>query len=319
MPGQNAVRLGAATNDTAGTDPSEIEKPAPELLRNRTIAHPGFPAAVRMLGQNMLSLSAADRAIDGIFKDAGRYVVAACAATMPSGVTVAGLKVLCARFGLLSPGRAAAMLLYLRYLGYVSLWRDRSASGPAIYRTSPSFLIAWRAHYSAVLNAAALIEPEAAHVVVRLNDPAFFQCFCQLHLDELALNIRDWDPNMAYARVFMNRYAGSQIAWALLIQHRDGPFPFAGPLALSKADLARRFGVSLMHVKRLFAAALREGLMERDNNKQLFLTELAQGQIRLLYAAQFVALLTTCERTMAAMIDSSIKGLDGGDANLPAV
>lgn len=297
----------------AGAAPLEAGTLAPERLRARMIAHPGFPAAVRALGQGMLSLSAADRAIDGIFKDAGRYVVAACAATMPQGVTLAGLKALCAKFGLLSPGRAAAMLLYLRYLGYVSPWRDRSASGRAIYQTSPAFLAAWRAHYRAVLDAAALIDPGAGRVAARLDDPAFFQRFCQLHLEALVEGIGQVDANMAYVRVFMNRYAGSQVVWVLLVQHGDGPFPFAGPLVLSKADLARRFGVSLMHVKRMFAAASREGLIERDGGNQVFLTALAQDQIRFLYAAQFVALLTACERTAAVMAGSTAESVDGGD------
>ena len=317
MLGKNDGCLDDAADHLAGTASREAGTPTPERLRARMIAHPGFPAAVRALGQGMLSLSAADRAIDGIFKDAGRYVVAACAATMPFGVTLAGLKALCAKFGLLSPGRAAAMLLYLRYLGYVSPWRDRSAGGRAIYRTSPTFLAAWRTHYRAVLDAAALIDPGAGRAAARLDDPAFFQRFCQLHLDALVEGIGQADPNMAYVRVFMNRYAGSQIAWALLVQHGDGPFPFAGPLAISKADLARRFGVSLMHVKRMFTAAAREGLIEQGGG-QVFLTALAQDQVRCLYAAQFVALLTTCERTMAATVGLTAEGVDGGDVSWSA-
>ena len=39
----------------------------------RVAAHPGFPAASRALAEGMLQLSADDRALDAIFKDAGRY------------------------------------------------------------------------------------------------------------------------------------------------------------------------------------------------------------------------------------------------------
>jgi len=124
---------------------------------------------------------------------------------MPQGVTLAGLKALCAKFGLLSPGRAAAMLLYLRYLGYVSPWRDRSASGRAIYQTSPAFLAAWRAHYRAVLDAAALIDPGAGRVAARLDDPAFFQRFCQLHLEALVEGVKGSGTNADTKVKFLRR------------------------------------------------------------------------------------------------------------------
>jgi hypothetical protein len=110
---------------------------------------------------------------------------------------------------------------------------------------------------------------------------------------------------MAFARVFLNRHAGTQIGWTLLVQRGDGAFPYSGPLEVCKAALARRFGVSLMHVKRLFAQAKREGLIRQDDEHQLFLTELARDQIRFLYAGQLVQLLMASARTLAAMAPPS--------------
>jgi hypothetical protein len=276
-------------------------EPIPDQFYQRMIGHPAFPDAVRAMAEQLLALSASDRAIDGIFKDAGRYIAAASAAAMASGVTLAGIKRLCAKFGLLSPGRARAMLLYLRYLGYVSLRRERPAGRPARYRISPAFRAAWQAHLTIVLNAAGLIEPAAAQAAERLDEPAFFECFCRLQLDGLAEGIRHWDPDMPFVRVFINRHAGTQIVWALLVQHGDGGFPYAGPLAVSKSALARRFGVSLMHVKRLFADAISEGLIEQDEGHRPFLTDSAGEQIRFLYAAQLIRLLMTAARTIEAL------------------
>jgi hypothetical protein len=110
-----------------------------------------------------------------------------------------------------------------------------------------------------------------------------------------------WDPDIAFARVFLNRHAGTQIGWTLLVQQGDGAFPYAGPLEVCKAALARRFGVSLMHVKRLFAQARREGLIRQDDGHQLFLTEIARDQIRFLYGGQLVQLLKASARTLALM------------------
>ena len=76
----------------------------------KVAGHPGFAQAVRTLGGNMLSIAASDRALDGVFKDAGRYVVAMFAVYLDvtGGVTLPALKEICARSGYLSPGRARA-------------------------------------------------------------------------------------------------------------------------------------------------------------------------------------------------------------------
>lgn len=288
----------------------DLGEPVPNHLYDRMIQHAAFPAAVRALADGMLVLSARDKKIDGIFKDAGRYVAAMCAASMPNGVTLAGLKTLCARFGLLSPGRARALLLYLRYLTYVSLWSERSREGPARYQISPGFADAWRTHLVVALKAASLIEPACAVVADRLDDPEFFGRFCRIQLEGMAAGALHWDSNMAFIRVFLNRHAGTQIAWTLLVQEGDGPFPFAGPLHGSKLALARRFNVSLMHVKRVFAAAEREGILTEDDQHQLFLTEAGAEQIRFLYAAQLIRLIMTAKQVFDHQGDPNIEGLD---------
>jgi hypothetical protein len=85
--------------------------------------NPRFADAVRALASNMMAAGAGDKKLDGIFKDAGRYVAAMLAIHLHTsgGLTLPRLKELCKAFGFLSPGRARAMLIYLQYLGYVEL------------------------------------------------------------------------------------------------------------------------------------------------------------------------------------------------------
>lgn len=277
-------------------------EPIPDALFDRMARHPAFPAAVRALCGGMLTLAESDARIDGVFKDAGRYVAAACAASMPEGVTLVDLKALCAKFGLLSAGRARALLLYLRYLGYVSLWRERSRDGPARYAISPSFAAAWRAHLRVAIEAATLVEPACAIVAARLDEPAFYGRFCRLQIDGLAAGAAHWDGDMPFVRVFLHRHAGTQIAWTLLVQQGDDGFPFAGPLRGAKLTLARRFNVSLMHVKRLFAEAEREGILIENDEHQLFWTEAGMEQLRFLYTSQIIRLLMTSKRTSDASL-----------------
>jgi hypothetical protein len=286
------------TSAANGLSSWDLGEPIPGHLCDRMIRHAAFPAAVRALAEGMLTLAESDSKIDGIFKDAGRYVAAMCAASMPSGVTLAELRTLCAKFGLLSPGRARAMLFYLRYLAYVSLWSERAREGPARYLISPTFTEAWRAHLQVAVKAASLVEPACCAVVDRLDEPAFYGSFCMVQLEGLAQGAANWDGDMPFVRVFMNRHAGTQIAWTLLVQKGDGGFPFAGPLKVSKLALAGRFNVSLMHVKRLFAEAKREGILIGNDERQFFWTDAGMEQIKFLYAAQIIRLLVTCKHTL---------------------
>src|SRR3569832_1069561 len=82
---------------------------------------PHLEDAMRRLSRNMLALAAGDRAIDGIVKDAGRFFAAGMAMTLHAtgGLTLPRLKQFCIDSGLISPGRARALLLYLRFLRYV--------------------------------------------------------------------------------------------------------------------------------------------------------------------------------------------------------
>src|SRR3954470_18320165 len=145
-----------AQQSTGGLASWDAGEPVTDALYARMEAHEAFPRAVRALAGNMLELGDSDPALAGIFKDAGRYVTAMCAASMPEGVTLTGLKALCAQFGLLSPGRARAVLFYMRYLGYVSLWSARKGRGPAQYRLTEPFTLAWRAQFRTALRAVSL-------------------------------------------------------------------------------------------------------------------------------------------------------------------
>src|SRR4051812_46615382 len=82
------------------------------------MAHPALGRAVKVLARNMLNVAARDRVLDSLFKDAGRYVAAMWALYLhdTGGLTLARLKEVCARSGLLSPGRARALLLFLEHL-----------------------------------------------------------------------------------------------------------------------------------------------------------------------------------------------------------
>jgi hypothetical protein len=269
--------------------------PDPEIGRR-----PGFDAAMRTMAVGMLTLGEREPALGGIFKDAGRYVAAMCAAGLQDqGVTLPRLKELCAPFALLSTGRARALLIYLRYLGYVSPWSERRAGGAALYALSPGFIAAWRRQQQVALTAAAVLDPAAVPAVAALEAPVFMARFSRVQMEGLAIG----EPNQATAPlfiVFLNRHAGIQILWTLIAQG-EGECPSAGPLAVGVGELSARFGVSRMHVRRLLRDAEVHGLLTRLDGGGLAFTPMARAEIRMLYAFQLERLLTAYALTSAAL------------------
>jgi hypothetical protein len=264
--------------------------------------HPGFPAAIRAIAGGMLDLCAADRALAGILKDAGRYVAAMCAASMQDeGVTLPRLKALCESFGLLSAGRARALLIYLRYLGYVGPWADRTGNGPARYIPSTAFLVGWRLHLKVALEAVSAIDGFAQEVARRLDDPAFFALFCRLQMEGLRSAVAIYSSDTPLFRIFFHRQAGPHFAYSLMIQG-DAECPPRGPLRISIADTAKRLDVSTVHIRRLLRDAEQEGLLARDVGGRYALTDsAAQGFIDN-YAIQFARLLSTAASTVQAIM-----------------
>jgi hypothetical protein len=280
-----------------------LEAPESSALVATIRHHPGFPVAIRAIAGGMLDLCAADRALAGILKDAGRYVAAMCAASMQDeGVTLPRLKVLCESFGLLSAGRARALLIYLRYLGYVGLWGERAGNGPARYIPSAAFLDGWRIHLKVALEAVAAIDAFALDVARRLDDPVFFALFCRQQMEGLRAAVAIYSSDNALFRIFFHRHAGPHVAYSIMVQGH-GECPPRGPLHISIAEIARRLDVSTVHLRRLVRDAEQEGLLIRNANSRYALTDSAVEGFAENYAIQFARLLGAAAAT-AKMADA---------------
>ncbi len=279
----------------------EISDEAYAMLR----AEPLYPQAVRRFASNMLAAGDADLALDGILKDAGRNVAALCAVYLhvSGGLTLPRLKTLCAGFGLASPGRARALLLYLRYLGYVGPAQTVAKGGPAVYPVAYKLVVTWREHQRAVLDAAAVLEPEIAVLIDRFETPGVFETYAALLAQGFLATVPHFDVNMPYFRIFMHRHAGIQIVHFLLAHATDEAFPPKAPIAFSISELAQRFGVSRSHVRRLFDAAEREGLIQRCNDGAVLWTPAGRVSLDNVFESQMTRFLATAARTMASHPD----------------
>lgn len=264
----------------------------------RVQAHPRFAEAVQALAGAMLAQMDSDRALAGIFKDAGRYVAAMVAASLQrDGVTLARLKQLCAGFGLLSPGRAHAMLAYLAWLGLIEPWPSGSSAAGRMHRVSERFVAAWARHLAGALSAVALIDTRAALMADYLADPVWLDRFTGQQMQGLQESRPEMDAAADIAAVFVERDAGSPLLWWLIAE--TGWTAGGGrPVAISAARLATRFGVSRMHLSRLLAAARARDLVE-DGEAGSCLSPRADAQVAHFFGLQLARLLVSVERTLA--------------------
>jgi hypothetical protein len=275
----------------------------PEDSYPAVMAHSRFPEAGRALATNMLAAAGADRALDGIFKDAGRYVAAMTAVWLhlSGGLTLPRLKEAGAATGFLSAGRARDLLLFLQHLDFIAQVKPPLGGAPALYEPTPTLMAAWRGHLTAALEAACLVEPAGRLVLARLGEAEVLAAFARAHAETLAeAASRSINQGSAYQRVFMHRHAGNQIVWTLLTSGDGEPFPPEGPLQVSASAAARRFAVSRIHIKRMLDDAVREGLLGPGPAGAVVLQAGAREEIRWLYAAQLVHLLVAAARALEA-------------------
>jgi hypothetical protein len=281
----------------------DIGEDGPEKIYIRVISHPLFPEAARMLSANMLANASNNQAFDGVHKDAGRFLAGCWAVYLHStgGLTLPRLKAICIQSGMMSAGRARAMLQYLRFLHYIEPLPPEIRGARARYAPTASLLDAWRAVLRDGLEAAGIIEPAVALVVARLHEPDVLETYMtQLGGGFLqAVMIQEDRP---FIRVFVNPHAGMQLVDCLLLAGDQGDvFPPSRPVAISVSATARRLRVSRAHIRRLLEAAEKEGLLRRGADRTVTFDESLRAEIRNALALRLVGFLVCAAKSYAIL------------------
>lgn len=260
---------------------------------------PAYPLAVRRLIRSMLEAAAEDPALDGIFKDAGRKVAALAAAHlhMSGGISLPRLKTLMAEFGLASPGRARALLLYMIYLGFVEPRPVREVGAPARYLATEKFLATYRRHLALLAQSLAILAPAAMDIATDIENPFVFSSFIRHLMRGFLDETRQGHDVEAYHHVFLHRNAGTQILYQLLDAAPDRVFPPDAPVPFAIATGARRFKVSRMHVRRMLAAGEAAGLIAVRDRAVLF-TPAGRTAVEWVFATKMIIYLGAAARTL---------------------
>lgn len=257
----------------------------------RVAAHQAFGEAARALASGMLELSASDAALDGIFKDAGRYAAAMWGFYLhdDGGLTLPRLKAASAASGLLSAGRARAQLHFLEHFGYLSR-SHAGAKGAVVYAPTPAFVAAWDRHHQTALAAVRPIAPDVERLL-GLDATAVRQTYGRLSAAGYLASMQREQPVPAFLRVFMHPHAGSHMLWMLLTSGADAAFPPARAGPVSIRSMAARSKVARAQVARILQEATATGMAHLDADGYVHFQSAARAELGLFYAIQLAQIL----------------------------
>jgi AraC-like DNA-binding protein len=236
------------------------------------MAHPRFTESGRSAAAGLVALYQGERVINQVMPDRIRYIISVFALHLHSaghpndpnsGLTASRLCRLCAERKICSEGRAAAMLAIMRSYGH--LVPAPGESDRRLRRLAPAEpLFAWhRKRCTFFFAAAARVMPENTDALTALDAPAFLPKFIR-HLARTHAEGFHYVAYVPDVRMFFERNAGGPILMSIaLAGASDDTFPPSRPMSLSLAAIARDFGVSRVHVRRVIQEGVSAGLLER--------------------------------------------------------
>lgn len=231
----------------------------------RIIQSPHLSDALRHSIGRALSLYDRDPVLHRNVNDFGRLVLGVLVLYLDAtgGVTHRRLRELSGRGGLVSNGRATAILWQLRRIGYVAAESDEARGQNYRYAPTEQMRRAFNARIRTELEAVAYIEPLFGPILARFDEPDFNRAFWgdlgRRTIGAMTNPMQGEFPIVDYSQ----RNAGMRVLFAILPDTATaGVYPSPCVVSLSIAALAKRCGVSRTHVRRLLAALTAAGYYE---------------------------------------------------------
>ncbi|WP_341991138.1 hypothetical protein [Azorhizobium sp. AG788] len=248
-----------------------VAKDAARVAMIRT--HPAFPQAMALAARNLVEAYDGNRLLNRILNDRERSVFALMAIYLHStpdaagrGLTAGRIIDLCRETGLCSRGRAKAMLVLMRWAGYVEPSQDpvsiadrrqRPLVPTDLFRSMQT--ARWRSQFEAI----SLMDACGAAALARLESNAFRTLLIRALMARFRSGARVLDHAPAL-QLFAARDGGMLIVFQLLLSAPPGDtFPPEQVITVPVAELGRRFHVSRAHVLKLLRDAETAGLIER--------------------------------------------------------
>lgn len=260
-------------------------EPVDVLAMERVQLHPGFPAVMRRLIEDMMDESRPRLRAGGH----RHYLV--CLLTFflysrPEGLTVRSLRELCAE-GDYPRAMARPMLAYLRFARYVEPVPGESADRrERRFQPTADLVADFHSRMRREVAIIAEIEPDAARVVDRMADYDFFLTFMNAYGAQLIDGRRQNTHDPHGLAMFSERSGGFPIILHLALgRPDDSAMPPEAPIPYSISRLARIGRSSRTHVLRLLRDAEAAQLVKRLSETEIILLPKVRRDLRSFYGA----------------------------------
>lgn len=323
--GQSGLRSISEGSSAAIARPQALVqdgRPSPEAIAILR-ADPQFAEAGRAFAIGLTNLYQGNRLLNTLVNDRGRFVMGFAALYMHyfgdpnepgAQLTASRIKQFCVEQKVCSAGRAEAMLMLMRLFGYLE-----HASGAADRRVrvlvaTDRLIESFQERWELTFRALALVLPEGGAALPRVRDGRFARAFVGQAFRQFQGGFRflNYAPELA---LFADRNSGLMILLSLLAaEGPQGTFPPDRPVAISISALARRFGVSRVHVRKLLRDAQSENLIARGAGREdhvVVLPRLREAALNLL-ATIFLFIADCISKAIADSAPSKCDGAAGG-------
>lgn len=251
----------------------EIEGESLEIRDERWLAlmtsQPGFERAARTSMKDSLARYDRTPLMMHISKDIVRmfYGYFALVLDARGGLTLSAMQELCTELGISSLGRAQAMLIHMRMIGFIKPNPERSDRRAKPFVPTVPMVNAFMEVMTEQSRALSIIDPNAAKLPDLFRNPEFFRAY-MLEIGKGMTNLIKRDkPNPL--QLFARRDAGMIMLYKICDSAEDGDsYPPRGPVRISVSALSKHYGVSRSHVLKLLRDAEAQGSLRRNADEQ---------------------------------------------------
>lgn len=242
----------------------------------RRRAMPGFAGLARDVVEVWGPHPGLSGEISRLLRDLGRFAAGNWAIYLeatPGGLTAARMSEALRMTTISGPGRGAALLAYLRFVGYVEPAPGSGDGRVRRFRTTDRMRVAFRARIRRELEVRVHLDPAVPALLGRFDtDPTAFDAFFVVISEVSLASLQLGAPRKNELDLFSERYAGLIILCEMLQRgDPDDAFPPRGPLDFTIAGLARRCETSRMQVTGLLTRARQAGLLlPGDDGRERF-------------------------------------------------
>ena len=293
---------------------SPLGEHIPEDMIADMRAQPRFVEALHLNARELLTRHYNDPALHRSFIDGGRQFLGILALYLGAtgGVTHRRLRDLAGEGNILSTGRATALLMQMRWMGYLQPVAESKRGVAKTYLPTSQLVSDCAFRVRIDMSALALVLPEIAPMLQQLDDRRVFDLFMADFGASALSASRETHVPTAPISAFYLRSAGMATLFAIYEYAAGESYRGVyGSAAIAATELAKQFGVSRTQIVRLLHDAERAGFVRQDTKQTSLEVQPAFVDLfETFWAIYFIGLVSSTCRTFRALS----AGVPGGIA-----